>query len=711
MQRFLSILLVLAFLPLVILLPVPVTKEDLSPENRVNLKVTSLWADTVIGLAYFAIPVELAFFSTRLPAFTIYQKAVIILFVCFIMFCGIGHLLDASQAPAYLVLWDRYLTAVISAITAMLSPIVFSYSIIAAGKFQEDRLLVIKQKDMLSDAQAMTQLGNWEVTWESVNIFDTSSDPDADDLLTAELDHNVADPDNLVINASEEWFRVFGIAVTENDHLTIPISRYVALLSDEDRGPSQEVMEKARTYGTPYTIIQRARRENDGEEIFIRGYGKPLRDKNDQIIGLRGTAQDITAEVYTNRELTLAKEEALVESKHKDAFLATMSHELRTPLTSIIGHVDLMEETPLLEDQQEYVSNAKRAATTLLSLINDILDYSKLIAGVVNLEVRSVSLSEILQDVNAIVKDLGREVRLKVDPYEGPLVLGDAVRIRQILLNLVSNAIKFTMPGGFVAVTHQHKTVWLPRRGSGSDSKRKSTTPDNTSELPYEELTIQVRDTGIGMSPFTVGHLFQPFRQADASTNRRFGGTGLGLSIVKRLVEAMKGSVTVESQEGVGTTFTVHLTLAGVPIIDSQLIAPATSPTGQEFPTVRMLRILVAEDNRVTQKLVQRMLKGHYVDVADNGRIAVDLVKNKTQYDLMLCDVNMPILDGLDATREIRQLEKGKELYIIGLTANAFKTDRDNCLRAGMNDYLAKPFSKQVLVNMVTAVAVDSRRG
>lgn len=383
----------------------------LPPIHRIGLDNHDLrFADVVIGLSYLAIPIELAFFAFKLPSMSKYQQAVSVLFVCFILFCGIGHLLDASGAAFWLISLDRHLTALVSAITAVLAPFVFSSSTTAAIKYKEDQELVNKQRDMLADAQTMAQLGNWEVLHADARKEDTA-------LLHSS---------DLLISASREWFRIFGIKVSfvETEQNTISVERYMALLRPDDVTAIQTVMKAALEDGTAYHIVQNARREDDGREIVIRGYGKPVYGHHSQIIGLRGTAQDITSEVAINTALVRAKEDALMESKHKDVFLATMSHELRTPLTSIIGHVDLLEDTPVTETQNEYIGNAKRAATMLLSLINDLLDYSKLIAGVVDLESRTVSIKDVLHDVHSVMKDLGRHVILKIDAYEGPLIIG-----------------------------------------------------------------------------------------------------------------------------------------------------------------------------------------------------------------------------------------------------------------------------------------------
>ncbi|KNC96719.1 uncharacterized protein SPPG_07928 [Spizellomyces punctatus DAOM BR117] len=628
-------------------LPVPVESSGQIGAQTlpdVSTKLTVPWADAVIGASYFAIPVELAFFVFKLPSTTLYQKCVGGLFVAFILFCGIGHFLDASHMGVEWVIADRYLTAGVSAITAIASPYVLNYSVEAIKGFSEESKLVEKQRDMLADAQALTHLGNWELR---------------EDEKTGVR----------WINASDEFFRIFGMEPDTYEANRITYDRYWKCVAPEDREKIDKAVSEALLNGDSYHIIQRIRRESDRKEVYIRGYGKPV-IRDGKIQGLRGTAQDITSQVFAEMELTRAKEEALIESKHKDVFLATMSHELRTPLTSIIGHVELMDETPMDETQKEYMSNARRAATTLLSLINDILDYSKLTAGKVDLDLRVTSVAEILDDVRAISKDLGKEVTLRVDSYDGPNVIGDSTRLKQILLNLVSNAVKFTMPGGYVFVTN----TW---------------TVDNADRV---NLTISVRDTGIGMSEQVIQRLFNPFTQADASTSRRFGGTGLGLSIVKKLVNAMDGSIEVTSEENKGSTFTVLFKLPKAHVLPQEVPVP---------DKMGSMRILVAEDNKVTQSLLKRMLRDFTVDVADNGRQAVDMVKKNESYHMLFCDLNMPVLDGLEATREIRKTTQGREIFIVGLTANAFKTDRENCLKAGMNDYLSKPFTKLSLLAMI----------
>jgi signal transduction histidine kinase/CheY-like chemotaxis protein len=695
-------------------------------------RVASPSADAVIGVSYLAIPIELSVFLYQLPATTFWQNVVIALFVCFIAFCGIGHFLDAAGADVSLVLLDRYLTAGVSAVTACLSPVVLHYLAQAVLQALREREVLTKQRDMLTDAQSMSHLGNWEV-----------------EFTEGVLEGHIL--------ASDEWFRIFGIVREQHDteplrplesrswfsklrdillrtgdrgkngstdeeesltlagfdlesaqtaHLTndelheyppegnrIPMERYLALIHEEDRDTIVRAMQETATAGRTYYIEQRARRERDNREIVIKGFGKAVYNKG-KIVSLRGTAQDVTEDHERNRQLKEAKELALMEGRHKDIFLATMSHELRTPLTSILGHVELIEETPLEDLQREYVRNTRTAASTLLSLINDILDYSKLVAGMIDLERRSVDPRKILTEVQNIASSLCKDVSLSVGNYHGPWIEADGTRLRQVLINLVSNAIKFTPAGGTVQLIPTFNV-----------------SPDGICHI-----RLTVRDNGIGMSPQVISRLFTPFCQGDASVSRKYGGTGLGLSIVKRIVDAMGGALDVQSEEGKGSSFSFSFS---APVVESEEAAPevvkgkpssTSTSTSSSVLEPRPRRVLLAEDNPVTQSLVRRMLQpvGCILDVVDNGAEAVEAVLQssvKTEpYDVFLCDFNMPVMDGLTATRRIRELPQGKKLRIVGLTANAFKSDRDACLEAGMDDYLSKPFKKAALLDAIAAV-------
>ncbi|KAJ3157880.1 hypothetical protein HDU89_000259 [Geranomyces variabilis] len=604
------------------------------------------YSDLIIGVAYFAIPVEIAFFAFRLPTLNGYQKSVVGLFFAFIILCGVGHAFEARQMEWTWVVCNRVATAIVSAITAILSPHVLYKIVNGVQKSLDESRLVEKQRDMLNDAQALTHLGSWEMG----------------EFGTFQL---------LEMEGSDEWFHIMGIAPPANKR--VPFDRYLDCVDPAERVAIQDAIKNATVTGECFNFTQRIHRESDGREVYLRVFGKPLDGAARHLKGrLRGTAQDITTQVISERELVRAKEAAIMEAKHKDIFLANVSHELRTPLTSICGHVDLMGETDLNALQQEYMRSAKSAAATLLAVINDILDVSKLMAGKVEIDPQVVALDELLTDIHVITRDLGREdVELKIHSNTGLYVCLDSTRLRQILLNLVSNAVKFSRgKKGTVEVTCQYS---LP-------------TPDTA------HITLAVRDTGIGISPAALPRLFQPFMQADASISRRFGGTGLGLSIVKKLVTAMGGQIRVESIAGVGSCFTIELT-APVTAAPIAPVPPVLSASG--------LRILIAEDNPVTQKLLTRMLKPCEIVLADNGAIAVDLIRGGEKFEVMLSDVNMPVLDGLSATRAIRQLPGGRDLYIIGLTANGFKKDRDECIAAGMNAYLSKPFTKAGILTAI----------
>jgi len=364
-------------------------------------------------------------------------------------------------------------------------------------------------------------------------------------------------------------------------------------------------------------------------------------------------------------------EELSAALRIKSAFLANMSHEIRTPMNAILGMLHLVLQTELSAKQRSYIIKANDAAKWLLGIINDILDYSKLESGKISLELKSFRLDTVIKylaDVTTpLLNDKPVDLRFAVDPNI-PLLVGDQLRLGQVLLNLISNAIKFTEAG---TITVQIKPL----------------------TIGAEDVTLRfnVIDTGIGISEEQQERLFEPFTQADDSTTRQYGGTGLGLTICKELVEAMGGRISIESRVGLGSrfSFTIKLGLASNGRLAKAL--PAEAPA-YHWSDLEGVHLLVVEDNPVNQELVQEVLRNHglTVDLACNGAEALELVA-KHEYATVLMDCLMPVMDGFIATETIRKNPRFADLPIIAMTANVMAEEKQRCLASGMNDHIGKP--------------------
>lgn len=471
--------------------------------------------------------------------------------------------------------------------------------------------------------------------------------------------------------------RIFGIP--ESKDLST-LNELVDLFPSDQKQQLLAASEELLVSGTSFDKTLKVNRGRNSEK-FIQVYAD-AKFVDGAVNRIFGTCRDVTEQVLKERALASEKEKAEAASRTKSQFLANMSHEIRTPLNGVIGVASLLETTDLNDDQRKFLKLIRESGDLLLSVLNDILDLSKVEAGHMELEAAPFKVSALIARLKGVYEMKAKEkgVYLYVDVRCNEMIerVGDANRILQVLHNILSNAVKFTERGQVIL---------------------------RVRDFENEPLHISIADTGIGMTEEQRSRLFEPFMQADYSTTRKYGGTGLGMAIAKKMVEAMQGDVAVKSREGHGTEVTLNIPLPTVTAAKVQAAAPSS-----KLASFQGRRALVAEDNRANQVVISAMLRklGVDADIVSNGRQAVEASKNGG-YDIYILDYSMPVMNGVEALQSIRGFElsqNGERTFAVICTANTMSFQVEEYLREGFDVHLAKPLTLQG-VKKVLALAFE----
>ena len=474
------------------------------------------------------------------------------------------------------------------------------------------------------------------------------------------------------------------------------LDRLLPVVPKEGLEEFRALLERYRR-GERLSGVEARRQKKDGSLIDIAFWTSPMHDAGGRINGTLGVVADITdrkradekLKQYAgelqgkNEELAVALARAKEATELKSRFLANMSHEIRTPMNGVLGMSELLLETRLDPEQQEYVGAIKSSAEALLTIINDILDISKVEAGRLQTECIPFDLEAAVEEALSLLairaQAKGLDLHCRISPEIPRRVRGDPVRLRQVLMNVAGNAVKFTDRGG-VSV----------------EVELRAETAETTT------ICFTVKDTGVGIAPEQRPQLFSAFVQGDTSTTRRYGGTGLGLAISAHLVKLMGGEIDFQSEAGCGSTFWFTVEFRKAAEGD---LAPDQAPvcTRERDHRAAGARILLAEDNEINRRIAMHILEkaGHRVEAVPNGRTAVEAMA-QSSFDLVLMDVQMPEMDGIEAATMIRRLEgASRHVPIIAMTASAMAGDRERCLGAGMDDYISKPVRREQLLQAI----------